>query len=95
MAREDILSIDGQQVVITAEMAVRCSGGSDTLGHPMEFITLERGEEARCNYCGCLFVHTSHPEAAAMRARAKPYDPFAVAPRPEGGPGREAITEQV
>ena len=43
------------------------------LGHPTEFITLEKGGEARCKYCDRRFVNSSAVTAAELRRRGKPY----------------------
>lgn len=73
MAVEEWLLVDDREVVITPDMYVRCDGGNGPLGHPLEFITLERGAEAICKYCGRHFVHTSNEKAADLRARSQPY----------------------
>ena len=42
MASEEVLLVDDREVVITDAMHVRCDGGNGALGHPMEFMTLEK-----------------------------------------------------
>ena len=73
MDNEERLLVDDREVVITPNMYVRCDGGNAPLGHPAEFITLERGGRAICKYCGRQFVHAGSPEAADLRARGRPY----------------------
>ena len=73
MDNEARLRVDDREVVITPNMYVRCDGGNAPLGHPTEFITLERGDQAVCKYCGRRFVHTSNPEVAELRSRGQPY----------------------
>jgi uncharacterized Zn-finger protein len=73
MDNEERLLVDDREVVITPYMYVRCDGGNAPLGHPAEFITLERGDQAVCKYCGRRFVHTGNPEVADLRARGQPY----------------------
>ena len=73
MAAEEWLLVDEREVVITPSMYVTCDGGGHPLGHPREFITLEKDAEAICKYCGRHFVHTSNPEVETLRARSRPY----------------------
>ena len=63
-----------------AEVAGTAAGNNDqfvvpggNLGHPTEFITLEKGGEAICKYCGRRFVHTSAAAAAELRRRGTAY----------------------
>ena len=51
---------------------VRCDGGNSLLGHPVEFLTLARGDEVVCGYCGRRYVHISHAEAERLRASGTP-----------------------
>ena len=67
--REEILLIDDREVVITDAYYVRCDGGNGPLGHPLEFLTLEKDGEVMCGYCGRRYVHSAHPEAAPLRSR--------------------------
>ena len=62
------LSVEGREVVITDRLFVRCDGGEGPLGHPIEYMTLEKGGETMCNYCGRRYVHTSAPSAQALQA---------------------------
>ena len=73
MAGEEWLLVDDREVVITPEMYVRCDGGQGATGHPVEFITLERGGEAICKYCGRHWVLADNPKAEELRARGEPY----------------------
>lgn len=69
------LNVDGREVVITDQFYVRCDGGEGQLGHPIEYMTLEKNGETTCKYCGRFYVHSS---AAAARA----LHPTAAAPVP-------------
>ena len=60
------LNVDGREVVITDQLYVRCDGGEGSLGHPVEYMTLEKGGETMCKYCGRRYVHTSAPAAKAL-----------------------------
>lgn len=71
MAHEERFWVDGREVVLTGDLHVRCDGGNGPLGHPVEFMTLEKGAEVTCKYCGRRYLHLSHPEAAAIRARGE------------------------
>ncbi len=73
MVREEVLLVDDREVVLTDAMHVRCDGGSVALGHPMEFLTLEKTGEAMCNYCGRRYVHISHAEAENIRRSSRPF----------------------
>ena len=66
--------LDGEEVVITPQLRVSCDGGGP-LGHPVEYITLERGGQAVCKYCDRRFIHVSHPEVAKIRERGQPFVP--------------------
>jgi uncharacterized Zn-finger protein len=70
---EEFLLVDDREVVLTDALHVRCDGGAGALGHPVEFITLEQGGRAVCKYCDRRYVHKSHPEAAALAARGRPF----------------------
>lgn len=67
MGQEETLYVDGREIVLTPALQVRCDGGNGALGHPVEFMTLERDGEVMCKYCGRRYVHTGHPEAATIR----------------------------
>ena len=73
MASEEVLLVDDREVVITDAMHVRCDGGNGPLGHPMEYMTLEKTGEAMCKYCGRRYVHVSHAEAEKIRGRSRPF----------------------
>lgn len=70
---EQILLVDDREVVITDAMYVRCDGGNGPLGHPVEFMTLEKDGQTICKYCGRRYVHTGSPEAEPLRARSRPF----------------------
>ena len=72
MAREEFLLVDDREVVLTDAIDVRCDGGSSLLGDPVEFLTLARGDEAVCGYCGRHYVHIGHAEAERLRASGTP-----------------------
>ncbi len=67
MAREEFLLVDDREVVITDAVYVRCDGGSGPLGHPLEYMTLEKDAEIVCNYCGRRYIHATHPDAERLR----------------------------
>ena len=73
MAKEEFLLVDDREVVITDAMHVRCDGGGGPLGHPMEFMTLERDGQVTCKYCGRRYVHVSNAEVERIRAASRPY----------------------
>ncbi|MFO1075721.1 MAG: zinc-finger domain-containing protein [Geminicoccaceae bacterium] len=72
MVHEEILLVDEREVVLTDAVDVRCDGGNSLLGHPVEFLTLARGDEVVCGYCGRRYVHISHAEAERLRASGTP-----------------------
>ena len=73
MEQEEILMVDGRETVLTTAIHVRCDGGNGPLGHPIEYLTLERDGEVVCKYCGRRYLHVGHPEAEAVRrAAARP-----------------------
>ncbi len=76
---EDFFLVNDREVVITRAWHVACDGGGGALGHPVEYITLARGGQAVCKYCGRRYLHATHPEAAAVRAEGQPYAPSAAA----------------
>jgi uncharacterized Zn-finger protein len=73
MASEEVLLVDDREVVITDSLYVRCDGGNGPLGHPLEYITLEKDGDVVCKYCGRRYVLASNPVAAELRARSQPY----------------------
>ena len=73
MEQDETLFVDGRETVLTRAVHVRCDGGNGPLGHPVEYMTLERGGEVVCKYCGRRYLHVGHPAAeAARRAGARP-----------------------
>ncbi|MEZ5863062.1 MAG: zinc-finger domain-containing protein [Geminicoccaceae bacterium] len=48
-------------------MHVQCDGGGGALGHPVEYLTLEKGGQTVCKYCDRRYVHKSRAEAEAIR----------------------------
>jgi uncharacterized Zn-finger protein len=72
MASEEFLLVDDREVVITDAMYVRCDGGNGPLGHPLEFMTLEKDGEVVCKYCDRRYVHVSHPEIERIRGSSRP-----------------------
>lgn len=71
MAREEFLLVDDREVVITDQMHARCDGGP--MGHPTEFLTLEKGGVTRCKYCDRRYIHVQAALADELRRRAAPY----------------------
>lgn len=67
MAEAEAYLVSGEEVVITDRMHVQCDGGNGPLGHPVEYLTLEKGGQTVCKYCDRRFVHKSHPDAAEIR----------------------------
>lgn len=72
---DEVFLLHDREVVITGDLHVRCDGGQGALGHPREFMTLERGGEVTCKYCGRRFVHRSSPAAEAVRREGQPLAP--------------------
>ena len=73
MASEEVLLVDDREVVITDAMFVRCDGGNGPLGHPLEYMTLEKDRRVVCKYCGRRYVHVSSPEVARLRGNGRPF----------------------
>mgnify|MGYP005838002607 CR=1 FL=1 len=69
MVDDEFFLVDDREVVLTPKLHVRCDGGNGPLGHPVEFMTLEKGGQVVCKYCGRRYVHVSAPEAATVRER--------------------------
>ncbi|MEZ5835583.1 MAG: zinc-finger domain-containing protein [Geminicoccaceae bacterium] len=63
----EVFMLDGEEVALTDAMHVSCTGALGTLGHPIEYLTLEKGGQAVCNYCDRRFIHVSHADAARVR----------------------------
>lgn len=40
------------ETIIVEETTVGCDGGGGPLGHPLVYLTLERGGHIDCPYCG-------------------------------------------
>ena len=72
-ASEEFLLVDDREVVITSAMYVRCDGGNGPLGHPMEYMTLEKDGQTICKYCGRRYVHAGSPLSEELRGRSKPF----------------------
>lgn len=72
MAIEEVFQVNGREVVVTDAMYVRCDGGNGPLGHPVEFMTLEKEGDIVCKYCGRRYVHVSHHDAEALRRGSQP-----------------------
>lgn len=72
---EEHFLVDGEEVVITSSLQVRCDGGGGVLGHPVEYITLAKGQQAVCKYCDRRFLHVTHPDVARVRAHGEPFQP--------------------
>ncbi len=70
---EEHYILDGEEVVITDRLEVSCDGGGGVLGHPVEYITLEKGGEAVCKYCDRHFYHVAHPRVAEIRQKGEPF----------------------
>ncbi len=67
--------LDGEEFAIVDSLYVSCDGnGAGALGHPIEYLTLERGGEAVCKYCDRHFLHHSHPRVSEVRAQGEPID---------------------
>jgi uncharacterized Zn-finger protein len=44
------------ETITVNSTTVGCDGGGDSLGHPKVYISLEKGHEEQCPYCGQRFV---------------------------------------
>ena len=71
MGDEEIYLVEGEEVVITGQMHVKCDGGNGPLGHPIEYLTLEKGGQTTCKYCDRRYVHKSHPSCAEIRKQGR------------------------
>ncbi len=72
MAEHNIFLLDGEEFVITSDWHTRCSGGpAGGLGHPVEYLTLEKTGEAICGYCDRHFVHETSPKASEIKEKGK------------------------
>ena len=71
MAHEEFFLLNDREVVVTDGLEVRCDGGNGPLGHPIEYMTLAKGGEVMCKYCGRRYLHESRPEAAEIRAEGR------------------------
>lgn len=55
--------VQSEQVIKVAGPVAICDGGGGALGHPIEYIQLDRGDAqfpAVCKYCGRKFIMTDH-----------------------------------
>jgi len=68
MQGEEHFLFDGREVVIAPDVHVRCDGGAGSLGHPLEYMTLEKGGTVVCKYCGRRYLHQGHPQERDIRA---------------------------
>lgn len=73
MAIEEFLLVEDREVVLTDAMNVVCDGGNGPLGHPREFMTLEKDGEVVCKYCGRRYVHLTNAEVEEIRAASRPF----------------------
>jgi uncharacterized Zn-finger protein len=73
MAHEEFFLVNDREVVVTDELHVCCDGGNAALGHPREYLTLAKGGEVMCGYCGRRYVHAGHGEAALIIESGKRY----------------------
>jgi uncharacterized Zn-finger protein len=73
MDHEEFFLVDDREVVLTSDLQVRCDGGNGPLGHPAVFMTLAKGGEVVCKYCGRRYVHVSNGEAEAVRRDGQRY----------------------
>jgi uncharacterized Zn-finger protein len=67
MAQDEVYLVEGHEVVVTSSLDVSCDGGNGPLGHPRIYMTLERGGEVTCKYCGRRYVSAGHPDANLIR----------------------------
>ena len=69
--REDYI-VGDQEMTIVDTMTPICDGNADSLlGHPREYLTLERGLQSVCKYCDRRFVHVTHPDVAMIREKGR------------------------
>ncbi|HET6468198.1 MAG TPA: zinc-finger domain-containing protein [Geminicoccaceae bacterium] len=78
MAHEEFFLLNDREIVVTDHIEVRCDGGNGPLGHPAIYMTLEKGGEAVCKYCGRRYVHTSHEDVPTIRLNGLPTVPSAA-----------------
>jgi uncharacterized Zn-finger protein len=71
MPDEEHYLVDGREFVITPQLYVCCDGGAGLLGHPLEYMTLERGGEVVCKYCGRRYVQDHQADAASLRSKGE------------------------
>ncbi len=70
--REDYL-LDNQEVTIVDTMTPVCDGNSGSLGHPLEYLTLERGLKSVCKYCDRRFIYVTHEDVGKVRKEGTPF----------------------
>lgn len=71
MADIEAYMVGGEEIVITDKMHEQCDGGGGPLGHPVEYLTLEKGGQTVCKYCDRRYVHKSHADVAAIRQQGQ------------------------
>ena len=71
MTEAEVYHLDGEEIAIVRTQQVSCDGGSGALGHPVEYLTLERGGETVCKYCDRRFLRENHPKATEARERGQ------------------------
>ena len=72
MEQQEHFLVDGREVVLTPALYVTCDGAAGALGHPVEYMTLEKGGQVLCKYCGRRYLHTPSPQAAEVRRSGAP-----------------------
>ncbi len=43
------------ETILVETSTVGCDGGGGALGHPLVYLTLERGEKVECPYCSRVY----------------------------------------
>ena len=70
--REDYL-LNNEEVTIVDTMTPVCDGNAGSLGHPLEYLTLERGLESVCKYCDRHFIYVRHQDVDKVRKEGVPF----------------------
>ncbi|MCB2054612.1 MAG: zinc-finger domain-containing protein [Geminicoccaceae bacterium] len=73
LAEIEVYLLDDEEVAIVSTKYARCDGGGGVLGHPVEYLTLEKGGQTVCKYCDRRFVHAGHPDVAHIRRDGKAF----------------------
>ena len=73
MAEIEVYLLDDEEEAIVSTKYARCDGGGGVLGHPVEYLTLEKGGQTVCKYCDRRFVHAGHPDVAHIRRDGKAF----------------------